>query len=608
MPAEAARRLDAKGVAARDDLALVVDLGQPAAVDYVQFLYRHSERGVGFVSWIGAFAGIQGGVHCYPLGESSPLVLAVAPRQRIAALVVFLPAVLTPRERQVLNELFAVAPASQVPFVGLISSFRVHLGDQAAAESEAYAVAAAQKHATRVSVLRPGHIISAQSRTSRRLRHYAWLYPLVPRWVCGCFLGGEELFAVIESERTAAGRRGTRTYTLLGPCRSWRELLKEHHANRFFSACLTFVSSFLALLLVGHLVAIALALGARRRLFWRILRVGTLKPRSFRELLSLYNKYNHRYVKVVGYNNGVNHFGHRYPGKTIVSTVLCNRIVRAGRDLLKVDCGATVRQALDFLTPAGYELPVVPNFSYVCMGTSFFVPIHGSAADVSTIGETITRVTLYDPNSERMVRARRQEPAFQKYAYNQGAEVLLLRLVVRIKPKSRYFVHKEVVEDPDAQQLVEALQDPDATNVEIRQASASTSTVTISRYYKDPCDTRGAVLELPRDALGRLWDRLEENRATAFLMHALTRYFAWHVELYFNAAQFAVFWESHRPLPLRKLQVRYIRRDGLPCSPFRDHDCVSVDLFMLRRHRRRFEDYLRTTFGDVRTNPGKHSR
>ena len=53
---------------------------------------------------------------------------------------------------------------------------------------------------------------------------------------------------------------------------------------------------------------------------------------------------------------------------------------------------------------------------------------------------------------------------------------------------------------------------------------------------------------------------------------------------------------------------RYIRRDGMPHSPFRDHDCVSVDLFMLRRHRRRFEAYLKDTFPVVRTNPGKHSR
>ena len=91
-------------------------------------------------------------------------------------------------------------------------------------------------------------------------------------------------------------------------------------------------------------------------------------------------------------------------------------------------------------------------------------------------------------------------------------------------------------------------------------------------------------------------------------MHALTRHFAWHVELFFTAEEFTTFWESHRTLPLRKLQLRYIRRDGMPHSQFRDHDCVAVDLFMFRRHRRRFEAWLDRTFAVVRTNPGKHSR
>ena len=69
----------------------------------------------------------------------------------------------------------------------------------------------------------------------------------------------------------------------------------------------------------------------------------------------------------------------------------------------------------------------------------------------------------------------------------------------------------------------------------------------------------------------------------------------------------SLFWRTHHQLPLRKLQLRYIRRDGLPHSPFRDDDRVSIDLFMFRRHRFRFQDYLKNTFTTVRTNPGKHS-
>jgi hypothetical protein len=90
-------------------------------------------------------------------------------------------------------------------------------------------------------------------------------------------------------------------------------------------------------------------------------------------------------------------------------------------------------------------------------------------------------------------------------------------------------------------------------------------------------------------------------------MHTLTRRLGWHVELFFTAPEFGVFWETHHVLPLRKLQLRYIRRDGFPHSPFRDHDCVSVDMFMFRKHRQTFEAYLKKTFAVVRANPGKHS-
>src|SRR5262249_14954981 len=154
--------------------------------------------------------------------------------------------------------------------------------------------------------------------------------------------------------------------------------------------------------------------------------------------LELYNKYNYRHVKVVGYNNGVNHFGHRYPGKTVLSTVHCNRVVRVGADVIKADCGATIRKVLDFLSGSGQELYVIPNFSYVCLGTSFFIPIHGSAADFSTVAATITKVLLYDPVRDRLIVTRRDEPAFREHAYNLEVDVLLLRLYVRVKPKSRY--------------------------------------------------------------------------------------------------------------------------------------------------------------------------
>jgi hypothetical protein len=235
------------------------------------------------------------------------------------------------------------------------------------------------------------------------------------------------------------------------------------------------------------------------------------------------------------------------------------------------------------------------------------------------VADTIVRVLFYDPASERFVLATRDQPAFREHIYNMGVPVVLLRLWMRVKAGARYFVCRHDRDNPSSDDLLAALRDPEASNVEIRKTKASSAKVQVSKYYtaeSQPTsgvaapslsEEKKATLEVPRDSLGRLWDRLEENPITSFLMHRLTRHFAWHVELFFTAEEFAVFWKTHTTLPLNKLQLRYIRRDGMPHSPFRDHDCVSIDLFMFRWHRKTFEAYLKQTFKVVRTNPGKHS-
>ncbi len=396
-----------------------------------------------------------------------------------------------------------------------------------------------------------------------------------------------------------------RAYTLLGSNRPWRDMLVGHRAASARRSLTTAVSMFLSWLLLGHLILVVLNLSARRFPWMRQWNVRTLMPRSMRELVSLCHRRNLGHVKVVGYNNGVVHFGHRYPGKTIVSTIRCRRLVRTGANTLKADCGATVRDALDFLAANHQELYVVPNYSYVCLGTAFFVPIHGSAVDFSTVADTICRVVLYDPESDRIISAARDDPAFIEHVYNQQSRVVVLRLYLLAKPKSSYFVHHETWKNPSASDLLGALRDRDATNVEIRQAHAASAKVTVSRYFKEPGETSAPALELPRDALGRLWDRLEENPLTSYLMHAVGRHVVWHAELFFKERDFDLFWRTHDQLPLRKLQLRYIRRDGMPHSPFRDEDCVSVDLFMFRRHRLRFQDYLTKTSPDGSNQPGQ---
>ena len=95
---------------------------------------------------------------------------------------------------------------------------------------------------------------------------------------------------------------------------------------------------------------------------WRWLRpwhVKTLRPSSLGELLTIYNKHNYRHVKIVGYNNGVVHFGQHYAGKTVVSTVRCNRARIQGSEAV-FDAGVTIRQAMDALGRHGKELPVLP--------------------------------------------------------------------------------------------------------------------------------------------------------------------------------------------------------------------------------------------------------
>jgi hypothetical protein len=236
------------------------------------------------------------------------------------------------------------------------------------------------------------------------------------------------------------------------------------------------------------------------------------------------------------------------------------------------------------------------------------VPIHGSASDFTTVAETITQALFYDPVRERLILAKSDHTVFRDTVYNPESRLIVLRVWLRVRPSERYVVRHQECENPDSEVLLDSLRDSEATNVEIRQSNASHSKVVASKYYRAAGGARSELLEVPRDAIGRLWDKLEENPVSSFLMHAMARALIWHVELFFPPDDFVTFWKTHASLPLRKIQLRSIRQDGLPHSPFRDHDCVSVDMFMFRWQRARFETYVKQMFGAVRSNPGKHSR
>jgi hypothetical protein len=622
---EAGRTEPWPGAASRGDLVLVADLGDPVAADFAAHVGRGS-RGHALL-----IADETPGATAGPPVRSRSLDECLRPdsdaRDELGSasgLIVFVGPRLTEEGRRKAVGLVELARRCGTRFIGIVGSFRVHLDDPDSEEAEQYALSlfGSGEPEARVVVFRPGHVISPHSRVSRFLKRFAPLYPLFPGRLSTCFIEGEELFAAIESERVeadgpgidadadAAGRdvgRDRRAYTLLGANLPWRDRLLRHRVATPGSILATAVAKALSWLLVGQLIAVVVSLSARWSRAMRPWHVHTLKPRSMRELISLCHRMNRDHVRVVGYNNGVNHFGHRYPEKTIVSTVRCRRAVRDGRGRLKADCGTTIRGALDHLAATGEELYVVPNYSYVSLGTAFFVPIHGSAIDFSTVADTIDRVVLYDPDRDRIVSASRDEADFAENVYNLKSRVVVLRLYLRAKPKSGYYVRSQTLTDPSASDLLGALGDREATNVEIRQGHAASPRVTVRKYYKEPGETSAPALELPRDALGRLWDRLEENPLTSFLMHALSRHLAWHTELFFTAEEFDVFWRTHARVPLRKIQLRYIRRDGMPNSPFRDEDRVSADLFLFRTDKPRFDEYIRSTLPAVRTNPGKHS-
>ncbi len=618
----------------RNDVVLIADFGNAIARDYAAFV---SERSPDTAILI-VPEEFRGRIEPTVRSMSTTECLRAGPELlggsgRVSSLIVFIGAAPSARERRAIDDLLDAAHRWPVQFIGIVSSFRVHLNDQVVMDAESEVRRKAEKLAPRVIVFRPGHVLSPHSDIIRFFQRFAPWYPLVPKRIHSCFIEGARLFDAIEKERltedtgavadeptigthedlfsSSYGRaigRKKREFTLLGSNVSWREMLSRQAAIGHRYSLTTALSIVLSWLLIGEAMGLVFTTLARFLPNLRPWSVKTLTPRSRRELLSLCHEGNINDVKVVGYNNGVHHFGHRYPGKTIVSTLGCHRAARTGRDDLKADCGLTIRSALDYLAQTERELFVVPNYSYVCLGTSFFVPIHGSAIDYSTVAATIRKVVLYDPCDDRIISAERDERAFRDNVYHLQSRVIVLRVYLLTKPKTGYFVVHETLHNPNAIQILDVLADRDATNVEIRQAQSRSEKVTVSRYYQERDDASTSALELPRDTLGRLWDRLEENPITAFLMHAVGRHLVWHAELFFRPDEFARFWETHSQLPLRKIQLRTIRRDGLPHSPFREEDCVSADLFMFRRNKRRFQDYLQTTLPTIRTNPGKHSQ
>ncbi|MGE3803574.1 MAG: hypothetical protein AB7K24_02755 [Gemmataceae bacterium] len=578
-----------------DEVVLIAGNDNPALADHAMYAHRQ-DRQVVLVGAPRVGSLVKGSIELHQTASFTAKGFlgdrAVGPGGDI---VVYLESTPTEAARVLQRELAMVAKVMRPRSIVLVSTYLVHLGDDLARRAEEDAIKRF-RGLGRIVVFRPGHVLSPHSHTGTQLRRLGLLYALLPGNLQGTCVDGDQLFAAIENESAREKVRPQRTYTLLGPNRPW------HAWAGLKNPALS------AIAWTGRMLATLFLLGILFKRFGpRWLSVDTLRPASIKELLALYNPYNHRHVKIVGYNNGVVHFGHRYSGKTIVSTVHCNRLARVRGLTAQFDGGVTIRKAMTVLAAEDKELHVIPNYSYVTLGTGFFVPIHGSASQFCTIGETINKVWLYEPDSDRVIAAVPGDEDFGRYLYNLSAEVLVWRVQVQVKERSLYSVQQEKLAGVNAEQVWNFFHDDKASNVEIRKAGSAAPEVSVYRYYVKTDNDEGA-LEVPRDRLGSLWDRLEENPLTSYPFHALTRWLAHHVELFLSRQEFEDFWNTHGTLKIAKIQLRFIKRDGFPNSPFRAHDCVSADLFMLRRHKQAFEDYLRRTLPAVKMNPGKHSR
>lgn len=353
-------------------------------------------------------------------------------------------------------------------------------------------------------------------------------------------------------------------------------------------------------LLAGVLRVLSLVLpGVRDRL------TGTMRPRVLRDLVSLCNRHTGQHIQLAGCNHGVNHFGWKFPGKTVLCTTSVPGRIRVHKGLVTVDAGVTLKAVMDRLAADGRELPVTPNFSWISMGTVFFVPVHGSGSRMSTLGDAISRVLLYDWEHGRFFAADRGDRLFEEAMYNRQHPWLLLRMTLVTQPMTACELTEKRLEDPGAEQLLEQFADAEASHVEIRKSRATDSGVMVRSWRIS--GSAGGSAAPPRDRIGRIWDRLEETPIASSLFHWFVRTFAFHVELFLTADEFRVFWARHRSLPLSKIQLRRMRRDGMKHSACCTEDRISVDLFMLRGNRDVFCRFVSEELPDARSNPGKQS-
>ena len=100
-----------------------------------------------------------------------------------------------------------------------------------------------------------------------------------------------------------------------------------------------------------------------------------------------------------------------------------------------------------------------------------FLPdsVAGPLAVLEPGGVVLRRATADDVGAivgliaDDQLGATRDDPAFREHVYNLGTEVLLLRLYLRVKPGSRYYLHREEWEGPDGSTVMDLAVTPGPT-------------------------------------------------------------------------------------------------------------------------------------------------
>ncbi|HEV3343995.1 MAG TPA: hypothetical protein VG125_26710, partial [Pirellulales bacterium] len=407
---------------------------------------------------------------------------------------------------RVTNRLAALAQENPHVHVCLVSSYKAHFDDPDVLAAERSVAERLQEAAgARLTVLRPGNLLGPGSRLEASLGWLAPFHPIAPPRLRSCFLDADELFAVLDDLTSSSPARRGRVISVLGQNLALPDLLAQRSPSGRFSWLVTVTAQLLAWLCVGRLLGLAFAAAARIDPRLRRWRFDTITPASRAELLALYNPYNYRHLAIAGYNTGVVHFGWKWPGRTVLKTVGSGHVVRLRGESVVVDAGLTLKRTVEVLREQGRELCVVPNYSYISMGTTFFVPVHGSACDVSTLGETIEKVWLYDPKTDRLMVLRRNDARFADVMYRPASGMLALRLQLRVQTKRRFVVKRTTLESPAASEVWQLLADRSTANVELRKARASASEVDVRKYYPASVADE-AALDAAQDSVGRLWD------------------------------------------------------------------------------------------------------